>query len=398
MSQTINTRNGARAVKNARRIPESQDMKGVIDALNERDEEITQFAEKAAGRLTEHDARLLEVEQKLARRGSALGGGDESHKGLEQVYKGLLNADGLKAMREEGATTSGRIVLDIGLKALTSLQGSPEATAVGIDVAPQRAGMVAPVQRPLRILEVLPSRPVTSNTYQAPLISADTLTSAGYQEGEGQEKPEGTFSVVPTDFPIATIAEHITVSKQVLDDERTLLGVVDRLLRYDVMRKADTEIANGDGAKFHIKGLLKYTTPFASTAALKPADRIGEAMATHQNAGFMPNLVLVNPLDWFKMSSERSEETGEYVAGGWDKPAAPTVWNTRVIPTSAIPQGTAAVIDTAWLEVLDRQQATVLVSDQHDRNFTTNKVTILCELRVGLYVANTGAIIEVTLE
>lgn len=396
MSQSTTAPRVGREMKNQKRIPADQDMKGVVDALNERDAEITQFAEKTVQTVTEHNARLLEVEQKLARRG---GGGNavEDQSGLEQAYKGLVQSDGLKAMREEGATSSGRIVLDVGLKALTSLQGSPAATPVGIDVAPQRAGMVAPVQRPLRILEVLPSRPVTSNTFEAPLIDAASLTQADYQEGEGTEKPEGVFSVVPATFAIATIAEHITVSKQVLDDERTLLGTIDRLLRYDVMRKADTELVDGDGAKFHIKGLTEYTTPFVGSPGLAPADRIGEAMAAHQNAGFMPNVVLVNPMDWFKMSSERSEETGEYVAGGWDKPAVPTVWNTRVIPASTVAQGTALVLDTAWLEVLDRQQVTVLISDQHDKNFTTNKVTILAEMRLGLYVANTAAIVEVTL-
>lgn len=49
------------------------------------------------------------------------------------------------------------------------------------------------------------------------------------------------------------------------------------------------------------------------------------------------------------------------------------------MPASSIPQGTALVLDTAWLEVLDRQQVTVLVSDQHEKNFTTNKVTILAD-------------------
>lgn len=97
------------------------------------------------------------------------------------------------------------------------------------------------------------------------------------------------------------------------------------------------------------------------------------------------------------ITSERSEHTGEYVAGGWDKPAAPTVWNTRVVPASSIARGTALVLDTAWLEVLDRQKVTVLVSDQHEKNFTTNKVTILAEMRLGLYVANTAAIVEVSL-
>lgn len=61
-------------------------------------------------------------------------------------------------------------------------------------------------------------------------------------------------------------------------------------------------------------------------------------------------------------------KTGEYVAGGWDKPAATTVWNTHLVPASSIPQSTARVLDTTWLKVLDRQEVTVLVCDRHEKN------------------------------
>ncbi|MGH8074975.1 MAG: phage major capsid protein [Lysobacter sp.] len=365
------------------------DIAGLADALAKRDAEIKNFTDGA-------NARLLEVEQKLARRGT---GAEESHTGpeaLNTAYKGVLESDGLRAMRESGATTTGRIELGLGLKALTSLQGSPETVPAGINVQPVRTGFVLPPQHPNRILEVLPSRPITTNSLEAPMVDSASLSQADYQEGEGVEKEEGVFITTDETFYVATIAEHITVSKQVLADEATLMGTINRLLTYWVLRKANLELLSGDGAKFHIKGLFEYATAATPPEGLSPADRIGYAMAVHQNQGFQPSLVLVNPTDWFLMSSERNTDGG-YVAGGWDKPAAPTVWNTRVVPASEIPAGKALVVDTGWLEVLDRQQATVMISDQHDRNFTKNLVTILGEIRVGLYVANSGAVVEVDL-
>lgn len=366
-----------------------RDMKGLADALASRDAEIKRFAQEA-------NARLLDVEQKLARRG----GGDDHLSDvpgdLSTAYKGVLESDGLRAMRENGATTTGRIELGLGVKALTSLQGSPADPPAGINVQPARAGFVLPPQHPNRILEVLPSRKISSNSLEAPVVDPASLSQADYQEGEGVEKEEGVFIATEETFYVATIAQHITVSKQVLADEATLMSTINRLLTYWVLRKANIEVLNGDGAKFHIKGLFQHATTATPPAGLSPADRIGYAMAAHQNQGFEPGLVLVNPTDWFLMSSERSD-TGEYVAGGWDKPAAPTVWNTRVVPASEIPTGKALVVDTGWLELLDRQQATVMISDQHDRNFTKNLVTILGELRLGLYVANSGAVVEVDL-
>lgn len=365
------------------------DLKGLEDALAKRDAEIKRFAKEA-------NARLLEVEQKLCRRGA--GSDDDSAPGtssMAEAYKGLLESDGLAAMKS-GATTTGRIELGLGLKALTSLQGSPETPPVGIPVQPARAGYVLPPQHRNTILDLLPSRPITSNSLEAPMVDGVSLSQADYQEGEGTEKEEGVFVTSEETFHVATIAEHITVSKQLLADEVSLMGTINRLLTYWVLRKANMEVLSGDGARFHIKGLTEYATTATSTAGLSPADRIGEAMAVHQNAGFHPNLVIVNPTDWFKMASERTTD-GEYVAGGWDKPAAPNVWNTRVVPAAELPAGTALILDTGWMEVLDREKATVMISDQHDRNFTRNLVTILGEIRLGLYVANSGAVVEVDL-
>ncbi|MBN4938237.1 hypothetical protein JY409_09315 [Stenotrophomonas maltophilia] len=122
MSNTTARAHG-RQMKNAGRIDANADMHDLIRTLNQRDAEISEFAEKAVQSVKEHDARLLDVEQKLARR-AGCGNAVEDQAGLEQAYKGLVQSDGLKAMREEGATSTGRIVLDVGLKALTSLQGS----------------------------------------------------------------------------------------------------------------------------------------------------------------------------------------------------------------------------------------------------------------------------------
>src|SRR5690606_34334894 len=125
---------------------------------------------------------LLEVEQKLARRGA---GAEEIHTGpeaLNTAYKGVLESDGLRAMRESGATTTGRIELGLGLKALTSLQGSPETVPAGINVQPVRTGFVLPPQHQNRILEVLPSRPITTNSLEAPMVDSASLSQADYQE------------------------------------------------------------------------------------------------------------------------------------------------------------------------------------------------------------------------
>jgi HK97 family phage major capsid protein len=68
------------------------------------------------------------------------------------------------------------------------------------------------------------------------------------------------------------------------------------------------------------------------------------------------------------------------------------------VTSSKIPQGQVLVLDTAYITVLDREAASVMVSNSHKDYFTRNLVLILGELRAGLEVLDGQAIYLVDLE
>src|SRR5690606_6458568 len=129
--------------------------------------------------------------------------------------------------------------------------------------------------------------------------------------------------------------------------------------------------------------LVGQVLPMASTMQ-HPADRVGEAITSLKARGWNPNVVVMNPADWFTIASERAETgNGQYVLGSPRDPSPASLWGVPVVVTVAMPAGKALVLDTTTLALLDRQEVTVEASRHDGNNFRRNLVTILAELRAG---------------
>jgi HK97 family phage major capsid protein len=101
--------------------------------------------------------------------------------------------------------------------------------------------------------------------------------------------------------------------------------------------------------------------------------------------------------DWYRIRIERESGTGAYVFGSPAEVRPPALWGRTVVTSATMPAGQALVLDTTFITLLDRMAPTVMVSTQHASNFTANLATVLCELRAGLQVGETGAVLRVEL-
>ncbi len=229
---------------------------------------------------------------------------------------------------------------------------------------------------------MLPIVPVTSATYEFVRLDG-YINGAAYQKEEGEEKAEGSM---PTKMERAEIATWIPASLQVLKDNDQLEGQINTLMSVGVRQKLEAELINGAGGAGEILGFKKQATAAGITTG-KPADRIGAALTDLKAEGWNPNVIVMNPRDWFAIESERAEDgDGQYVIGTPLDPAPPSLWGTPVVVTSGMPQGEALILDTSVAALLDRQEVTVEASRHDGDNFRRNMVTILAELRAGLAV------------
>ena len=236
----------------------------------------------------------------------------------------------------------------------------------------------------------MPSRPTSSDAFE--YIQLNATGDASEQVLEGDEKAEIDFEGELLNGAIATIAAHTTASKQVLADNAGLQAAIDRVIRHKVLSRLEHQLINGPGGQGKIQGLLDHATAFVPTIGSTPADIVGESLVQQANNGYLPNLILMNPLDWYRLQITKTETEGEYLFGSPTMPVPPALWNASVVSTPSVPEGTGLTVDTRFTTVLDREQMSVMVTNTHKDYFTRNLVKILGELRAGLEVTDAWAV------
>src|SRR5690606_37096602 len=121
---------------------------------------------------------------------------------------------------------------------------------------------------------------------------------AGEQEQKGTEKPSVEFAGEKKIANIVTIAAWTAATKQVLGDHPALQSQIDRVLRHKLLSRLEHQLVNGPGGQGKIHGLLDQATQFAPTIGQTTADVIGECIVSMADDGYLPSLVVMNPLDW----------------------------------------------------------------------------------------------------
>lgn len=287
---------------------------------------------------------------------------------------------------------SARANIDASIKAALTNEGKGNTGDTSVPSQPERRGAFGPVLPPLRLLDVLPSRRTTSDAVEFIQFSGGS-DEAAEQEHEGDEKAELEFQGTAVRAEIVTIAGWTTASKQVVADLPALKAQIDRVIRHKVLSKLEDRLVNGVGGQGKINGLWNQATPLVPTIGETPADMIGESLVTMANAGYAPSVVLMNPMDWFRLQITRKNDTDdEYVFGSPTTPAPPSLWNTRIVPMPSMAQRRVLTIDTSMVTVLDREQLSVVLSNAHADYFVRNLVAILAEMRAGLEILDTGAV------
>lgn len=356
------------------------------------------FSHEVKAGIGEDRVRLHAIEQALA--------GGQSHRYDGGVGGLSIGAQALARLQDDAAFQSAQGAAGRGMKpsqfaARVNVDGSIRAALIGegtqsdpsgIPSQPERRGFVGPVVRPLRLLDVLPSRPTTADAVE--FIKLGATGYASEQDEQGDTKAELDFDGTLARAEIVTIAGWTAASKQVLADHAALQAQIDRVIRHKVLSRLEHQLINGDGTTGKIAGLLHQATTFVPAIGQTPADIIGESLVSQANAGYAPNLILLNPLDWYAIQLTKTLTEGQYIFGSPTVPVPPALWNAAIVTTPSVAEGTGLTVDTSFVTVLDREQANITISNSHSDYFVRNLVAILGELRAGLEVVDESAIFK----
>lgn len=195
---------------------------------------------------------------------------------------------------------------------------------------------------------------------------------------EGTVKPESTIveNIVPG--ALDTIAHWTQVTRQTLEDSARVRSIIDGKLKEGVNKKVHDEI---------VAALLAATLPTAEGEDLLAAIRNG--VATVQVAGFAPNAVLINPMDWAALDLA-------VMGGTVNGPVRQqSFWGMTPVPSAEQAAGTATVGNfKQGATLFYRSGVGVFATDSHADTFTSNIFTILAERRAKPAVTQPNALCE----
>jgi HK97 family phage major capsid protein len=358
------------------------------DAAKAGNVKVTEQLAAIEGNSSAMAARILDLEQKIIARGVGVPGpgGAAGAPDLGALVAKGINYDELKSrnawLRVPVQGTIRNIMKSVLVNTGTS-GGSPETGFPTVGEILQ-GGPFGFTHRRLSILAALTSVPVNTAKIDFPKLVSNT-DAAAIQENEGDLKPETDLSFIMEILENATVASTLSASRQVLADSPLLVEFINQVLLFNTLKKFENLVVSGNGTTDKVSGLLTQGIVFVPPHG-HAADMIGDTVASLQALGFTPNLIILNAFDYFKIISAR-DANGRYLAGGWSAASPTSLWGVYTVPTAALNSGTAIVMDTQVVRVLDREEANVQVGYIND-DFARNKVTMLAELRGQLAVQN----------
>lgn len=345
--------------------------------------EIIKTMESVERKLDEHKTnqaiisdRLLQLEQ----RGSIMLDGVVTQKtGLGDLFLKQFDSNRelfektralrleLKAAADAITTSSGRTVISGGV-------GTPNGSVIGIQNA-------------------LPTRATGGTTAVEYSRFTGTQGAAAVQLAEGDAKaavrPDHSLIVQSA----LTIAGYAKMSRQALNDSAELKRSIDITLSRSVATALDAVLVNGSGALFG--GLGTLATAYTSLVYEDLVDAVSEGVATMQTAGFVPDVVSMNPADWLAILTARGTLNDHYLSGNYLGALPSEMRGLRVVLSPSVDVGKALLLDSNHTELLVVDGFSVEVAYSDD-DFVKNLVTILGEVRVIPVFRTVGSIRLIT--
>lgn len=276
------------------------------------------------------------------------------------------------------------------------------STSAGDLIVPDRVpGIVAAPMRRLTIRDLIQWGRTTSNSIEFVRELLFTNNAAPVSENPSGLKPESNITFDADSAPVVTIAHWIHASKQVLADVPMLQSYIDGRLRSGLRLKEEDQLLNGSGVGLNLDGIYtqaaNYVQPVgASVANETQLDRLRLALLQVELSEYSPDAIVLNPVDWTNIELLKTNDNA-YLFSNPRTNTQPGLWGRNVVTTTAMGVGDfLAGVFGGGLAVQgwDRQDISLSIATQDDRDFVKNMVKLLVEERVGLTVYRPSAFVK----
>lgn len=286
--------------------------------------------------------------------------------------------------------------------------GSGLTSSYGPLVTDVDRSFVLPYRRPLVVADLLGTGNVSGNSITYPVYASGVLDGGVEMVAEGGQKQQ--FSNQPITWmtdALGEVAGWFKITDDMSEDLPYVVSEIENAARYDLLLKEETQLLNGSGTAPNLRGILQRSGIQTHTQTTEEtADAIFHALTlVQQNAGFVADGIVINPLDYEKLRLNR-DGNGQYFGGGYFQGqygngavmTDPPLWSKTTVVTAAVEPGTVVVgAFKAAASVFRKGGLRVESTNSHDVDFTNDQITIRLRERIGLQVKYPKAIVKVTL-
>tara|TARA_R110000868_G_scaffold35798_1_gene127849 strand:- start:17227 stop:18483 length:1257 start_codon:yes stop_codon:yes gene_type:complete len=216
---------------------------------------------------------------------------------------------------------------------------------------------------------------------------------------EGSAKTAMDFDIVEAKSDAKKITSYIKTSKEALSDIQALSAEINGELLVLIMNKIEDDILEGGGTNA-LQGLNDTTNVSTAYSAGNFANTIANAniydvvntaasqimtaeVVSGRPAGFMPNIVILNPEDVVKL--KLTKDANDNYLFPVSLPGTPSISGLTVISSPWLTVDKFIVADSSKIMFRVREDVNISIGYEND-DFTKNLVTILAEARVAMYV------------
>jgi len=350
------------------------------------------------------DKSIKELTTAVEKQGIELGklvskGGETQGTSVEEIV--AKNADVIKAMSSGDNGAHASLKISKTLVQRSSLSGS----TMGIRIP--GIGELATRKSVLRGLFTQYNYSPAQMAESAGVVrwmDQNAITRNAAPVAENGTKPESAISWIERTESFQVIADTIPVSKQAYRHLGFVSQQINMLLNKNLELAVDAQVYSGSGVSPQINGVytvsptqvIDATLPmfgqlidanlYDLIAALRVSIMNGGAAGTGKQSKYMPNIVVMNPVDILKYKLAKAVD-GHYLLPPFISADGTRIDSVLVVESAMVTAGTLLIGDFSYGEVHQGEDVTIemgLVNDQ----FLKNQWTIRAEQELFLLIRN----------
>ena len=339
-------------------------------------------ADEALMEMNGFKAQLDQLEQKLARGGSA----ETSRKSVGELFTDSDSFKEFAANPRKGASADLEVKADI----TTGTGAGGMSDAIHSSHIP---GIMPLPQRRMTVRDL-----ITAGRTDGPIIDYDKetgFTNNAAPVAEGALKPQSDISIEEVQTRTKVLAHWMRISKQALSDVSQIRSVIDQRLLYGLAYVEEQQMLYGDGTGENLHGIVPQATAYSApitVAGETSLDKVRLMILQAAVAQYPATGIVMNDLDLAFIETMK-DANGLYIIGNPQGTMSKTLWGLPVVTTQAMTVDKVLVgAFKMGAQVFDQWSSRIETGFQND-DFTRNKVTILAEERLALAVYRPEAFI-----